>query len=746
MKKIYLLLVVFVSVGVNAQIINIPDVNFKNRLLASVPDSQPNYYLIAADINGEDMLVDANNDGEIEVDEALAVYRLKVQGSNNVNSPTDISDLTGIEYFKNLVELNCADNMLTTLDVSALTNLLYFRCDRNSLSNLNVSGLTKLITFYYGSNHLQNVDYTGMDLYELSCENNQITNLDVSNLPNLRVLFCGYNLLQDLDLRNLTGLRSLNCAQTQLTELDLSYTRSFIGLNANDNPFLKRINTKSGRVFESNDVANFRVENCPSLMYLCADEFNVALFRSRLPASCNINTYCSFVPGGSYYNMYGQVKLDAQSDGCDAEDSFYSSLKFSITNGVTSGFFVSDDTGNYQFPMQNGSHTIAPILENPDYFHIWPSSITVNLPADANQMLQNFCLTPKTPHQDLEIIIIPATIARPGFDVSYKIIYKNKGNTTVSGDIRFEFLDSMMDFIGSVPQADSQTLNRLRYNYFDLLPFEKREILVSFNLNSPMETPAVIDGTILSFTAAIFPVLNDVYVPDNNFSLKHTVVNSFDPNDKTCLEGTTITPDMAGKYVHYKIRFENTGSANAENIVVKDMIDTTKFDISSLIPINASHSFVTKISDTNKVEFIFQNINLPFDDANNDGYVVFKIKTKPTLVLGDSFSNSASIYFDYNFPIITNTETTTLAVLETKDFEFSDYFSLYPNPANQILNIESKKRNKISSVSIYNTLGQLVLVVTDVNQSIDVSGLKSGNYFIKVNSDKGNSNIKFIKN
>jgi hypothetical protein len=35
------------------------------------------------------------------------------------------------------------------------------------------------------------------------------------------------------------------------------------------------------------------------------------------------------------------------------------------------------------------------------------------------------------------------------------------------------------------------------------------------------------------------------------------------------------------------------------------------------------------------VEFIFQGIQLPFDDANNDGYVVFKIKSKNTLAIGD---------------------------------------------------------------------------------------------------------------
>lgn len=83
---------------------------------------------------------------------------------------------------------------------------------------------------------------------------------------------------------------------------------------------------------------------------------------------------------------------------------------------------------------------------------------------------------------------------------------------------------------------------------------------------------------------------------------------------------------MVGKYVHYMIRFENTGTFYAENIVVTDEIDLTKYlDITSLIPLHSSHDFVTKIN-ANKVEFIFQGINLTFDDENNDGYIVFKIK------------------------------------------------------------------------------------------------------------------------
>jgi hypothetical protein len=308
------------------------------------------------------------------------------------------------------------------------------------------------------------------------------------------------------------------------------------------------------------------------------------------------------------------------------------------------------------------------------------------------------------------------------------------------------FYDAFMDFVSSDIPATAQ-FSLLTWNFTQLQPFETRSFVVTFNLNTPQELEPLFAGLEIQFRTNIAGGANDE-TPDNNFvELNQLVVNSHDPNDKTCLEGTTITPEMVGKELHYMIRFENTGTASAVNVVVKDMIDTDKFDISSLVPLSGSHPFTTKISEGNKVEFIFENINLSFDDTNNDGYVVFKIKTKPTLVVGDSFSNSASIYFDYNFPIITNTETTTVALLANQDFVFEDYFKIYPNPANDILNIDTKQTIEVTSINIYNTLGQIVLVIPNAQQtkSVDVSSLKTGNYFMKINSDKGSSSVKFMK-
>ena len=115
------------------------------------------------------------------------------------------------------------------------------------------------------------------------------------------------------------------------------------------------------------------------------------------------------------------------------------------------------------------------------------------------------------------------------------------------------------------------------------------------------------------------------------------------------------------------------------------------------------------------------------------------------MAVGDTFSNSANIYFDYNFPIVTNTATTTIETLGTTDFEFGSVFSLSKVPTRNLLIITAKHSVEISSVNIYNVLGQLVQLGTNPGETIDVSDLKHGNCFIKILTDKGTASSKFIK-
>ena len=798
MKKIYFLCFLLATVYTDAQIINIPDSFLKAKLLSASQSTN-----VAKDINNNSIKIDTNNDGEIQVSEALTVYRLNV-------GETSMTNITGISYFTNvrvlsffnstqiasidlttfpnleeidtrycynlsnlniaglttLKKLNCVDNILSNLNLTGLFNLEVLIASYNNFGTLNLSQVTNLKELYLGFCNMQNLNVSMLtNLIELDCRDNNLTSLDLTGLYNLKNVGCHNNYLTNLNLTGCYNLESLGCISNNLVSLDLSTMTHLTGLSCGDNPFitldvsncpnlgnincynayaLKYLFIKNGAIAAAGYPS---IQMCNNLEYICADEGEIAtyitLVNTTTSAICEVNSYCTVLPGGSYYTFQGNARFDLVNNGCDVSDSIVPNIYFQLTNtsSITFGFRGNE---SHNIPLSAGSYSIAPVLENQSYFTIIPASVSVNFPTDSSPFLQDFCITANGNHNDIEITMIPIGLAQPGFDVAYKLIYKNKGTTSQSGIVSLIFDDSISDFISAVPNTSTQTVNNLTWNFSNLLPFEKRIIDLVLNINSPLETPAINGGDILSYSSAILGALDET-PNDNSFELRQSVVNSFDPNDKNCLEGNVVSPTMVGEYVHYMIRFENTGTADAQNIIVKDMIDTNKFDISSLIPLQGSHPFRTRIINTNQVEFIFENINLPFDNANNDGYFAFKIKTKPTLVVGDTFSNTANIYFDYNFPIVTNTATTTIQTLSNQDFDFIHFFSLSPLPAKSQLTITAKQSVEISSISIFNTLGQLVQVIANPNESIDVSSLKTGNYIIKIVTDRGTANSKFIK-
>lgn len=71
--------------------------------------------------------------------------------------------------------------------------------------------------------------------------------------------------------------------------------------------------------------------------------------------------------------------------------------------------------------------------------------------------------------------------------------------------------------------------------------------------------------------------------------------------------------------------------------------------------------------------------------------------------------------------------------------------TVYPNPTKSKLNITLAKNTTIKSIHIYNVIGQLVHTNTYSSETIDVSELKNGTYFIKIISDNGIATSKFIK-
>lgn len=771
MKHNYLFLILLIGSFAFGQVVNIPDANFKAKLLSANASNT-----IAYQSGVGYAPIDTNGNGEIEISEAATITRIDVSNSS-------INSLVGIAAFYNVTNLNCSTNALTTLDVNALLNLRYLNCSYNQLTildanatndkirefNCSHNNLTSLIVpnffafqdmgdqdmrFDASHNQLSEITFNTNDGHEdlslLNLSDNNFTDLTLSNIVVYGSVNLSNNPLNNLTFNNCyIGSQgpddhcSLSVSNTNLTQLTIPRGGNLY-LNIKDNPNLVSLDMKNGSenvhfVYdhenETYTIEGVTLDNNPMLAMICCDADEVGYLSSIVP-NAQITEYCSFTPGGNYSTITGTVTVN-----CPSGVAVDSNIKVTVNNLYNANF--TNDEGSYTAYTSYGNQTIAVSLPNPAYFTVTPPNYIFYFTSENNLQTANFCLTPNGTHPDLELIILPLTPARPGFDATYKILYTNKGTEIQSGSVAFNFDESILDFVSSDATA-TQTPGTLTWDFTDLAPFETRTITCKLNLNSPMETPAVNNDDILNFVATVSSEVTDETPDNNNYTLAQTVVGSYDPNDKIATEGSTIDISRVGDYLHYMIRFQNTGTYAAENVVVKDTFQFTSLDATTIQIIGASHPF-RSIMTSNTLEAIFENINLPSTSVNepgSHGYFAFKIKTRPGLEIGRVIDNSAKIYFDYNFPIITNTMSTTVTALGNPSFS-ADEFVIYPNPVKSTFSIQSNAT--IRNIGIYNTLGQLVKTIQINESQIDISDLNNGTYFIRLESDKGKTTKKIIK-
>ncbi|MBK8670982.1 MAG: T9SS type A sorting domain-containing protein, partial [Saprospiraceae bacterium] len=104
--------------------------------------------------------------------------------------------------------------------------------------------------------------------------------------------------------------------------------------------------------------------------------------------------------------------------------------------------------------------------------------------------------------------------------------------------------------------------------------------------------------------------------------------------------------------------------------------------------------------------------------------------------------NLADIYFDYNFPIRTNVAQTKVAIpVFTKDITTDVH--IYPNPVKDILNLDTHEQ--WTKAEIYDISGRIIRSVSLDGSSIDVAGLESGTYFMRVKNGEKVGLLKFVK-
>ncbi len=792
-KLLYLATLVLTGLSVKAQIVNIPDVALKARLVgtncASLDSAQPENF---------NHNVDANGDGEVQLTEVANVYGLSLSTATNTTTG-DITSIEGLQYFTNLKVLFCDGNNIPTADFTPLIHLEKLGFDYNHTSSLNINGISSLQLLYCYYNSLDALDLSGLgQLATLACFNNNLTTLDLTGLNSLTHVECNNNQIASMtipvlpqmssfsfpgnqmttfdlhvfpnaisvdgsnnpiatvNLAGLPNLQELNVSNTLVPQIDASQS-GISRLFCNDNPNLTYINVQNG-VFSGGDPDlldyPFHFYNLPQLTGVCVDLSEEQWMSS---AGVDLNAVpiyygpnCSGNPFNAYNTVSGTFTFDAAGDGCGAGDSAMMGVTTQMNIGGTSNYWnFSNTSGQYSVTTAQNQLTITPLALNPDYFTFSPPSYTYDFTDTGNSYTADFCVTPNGVHPDLMVYLTPTSAARPGFDASYSVMLRNRGNQIQSGTVALNFDDTVLDYVSSTQTPQSQSANMLTWDFTGLQPYETRQIGLWMNLNSPMETPPLNLGDHLPYTVTVDSAQADENPADNSHTISQLVTNSFDPNEKYVAEGDKIDISQVTDYLHYTVVFQNTGSADAINVSINDML-AENLDPSTLEVVSSSHPCRATLSAGNRLDFSFMNINLPpasVNEPGSHGFVTFRIKPKNTVVVDDVIENTASIYFDFNFPIVTNTVATTVSVLGNSGFNAGG-FSLYPNPVKNTLHIDLKENDNFKGVFICNPLGQLVKTVTDLDgtaATVDISDLVSGTYFVQVVSDKGKSTKKLIK-
>jgi hypothetical protein len=665
-----------------------------------------------------------------------------------------------------LTILRCDENQLVSLDVSGCAGLYELSCAANNLSVLPLIGIPNLHQVNAALNQLTEVIFQDVpQLAILQLDNNLLTSLDVSSLS-LQQLYVGSNLLTDiaginnsvhaivlainnnqfasLDISGLTSLVHLNCSNNLFSELNLSQNTSLQNLVCQNNPSLTYINIKNG--INMGPAQNDNFSGNPSLFYICADEDEIQNLFQALTISglsnVSVSSYCDFVPGGAYNTITGQILYDSQLDGCDPADQAFSYIKLNINTGTEDYYSFTDSMSAYTIFTNEGNFAITPQFENPTIFNVSPPAQSVSFAEPGNLVsVNNFCITPNGVHPDLEVIVSPIFPARPGFDAVYQITYKNKGNQIMSGEdgLHFSYDQNVQNLITTIPEAASSIPGSISWSFSDLKPFESRSILVVLNINAPTDSNPVNIGDVLTYTASIMPGADDDTIVDNLFLLDQVVVGSFDPNDITCLQGDNVDPSMIGEYLHYIVNFENTGTAAAENIVVKIEIYESSYDLESLQILFGSHPVTARIKG-HVAEFIFSDIML---DSGGHGNILLKIRSSGALSVGDSVLKNAAIYFDYNFPVITNDAETTFQTLSRSENHQDDTIRIYPNPTSELAYISAS--GDVESLEVFDSSGRIVMTKVGNVKVINISSFSTGTYIVRIKTGNGSAVMKLIK-
>ncbi len=236
----------------------------------------------------------------------------------------------------------------------------------------------------------------------------------------------------------------------------------------------------------------------------------------------------------------------------------------------------------------------------------------------------------------------------------------------------------------------------------------------------------------------------DCNTANNSSNLLMLLGNSYDPNDKMVNNPTYIAPSVQDELT-YRVRFQNTGTAPAQDIYILDTL-SDNLDWSTFELLDATHYIQVIDLGDGVIKFNFPDIWLPDSTTNleeSQGSLTYRIKENVGNDIGVSIENTAHIFFDFNPAIVTNTTFNINAIVSVATLEKKE-ISVYPNPFGDVLNIRADEN--VSAIRIYDLTGKLITSKSGSSiQSIVTTDLKTGVYLVEITAGSQTVTKRVIK-
>ncbi|MFN8298849.1 MAG: PKD domain-containing protein [Chitinophagales bacterium] len=451
-----------------------------------------------------------------------------------------------------------------------------------------------------------------------------------------------------------------------------------------------------------------------------------------------------------YYTVNMSIYY-SNGDSCNYTDYVYA-CDSSLNNipGCQAAFYayIDSNSNGFQFIDYSAYNPVSwfwdfgdgssSTLQNPTHTYNSQGSWTVCLTTtDGNGCSSSTCqLVSNIPVQDLSAYLFHQTTVTPGFPVWVFLDYYNTGTILMNGTVTYRYPAGTTVTATSLTPASHDVANRLlTFNFSNLLPSSADYIYVELLADNNLTLGSIVEDTVW-----VAPLAGDINPADNMSFINDSVVGSWDPNDKA------VSPKGLGERgdvpvnttdLSYRIRFQNTGSAPAQNVLVTDVLNNN-IDLTTVQVVNATHEYTWQIIG-NTLQVSFANINLPDSGSNyaaSQGAILVHAKLKPNLTPGTEIQNTAAIYFDFNDPVITNTVTTTLKTDATGISDVNSLeFAMLPNPANTQVYVKGDF-DKNATYEVMNPLGQLMTSgsIQGTTTGIAVADLSAGVYLVKIKS------------